>query len=167
MADVTEINAKLDEVVEMLVESGAAGNQAAAEAMVAAARPNTTTVVGNLADIQRRGAVAAGTQDDPANRAAFETDGELVTEDVVVPPAQPGEDPMNRASGTVRGSGSVTNEQIAQRAGRSGDPATSTPLRVSDMENMTKAELEAEADRRGVEVNSSMTKAEMIEALGG
>jgi hypothetical protein len=32
---------------------------------------------------------------------------------------------------------------------------------------MTKAELQAEADRRGVEVNSSMTKAEMIAALGG
>lgn len=166
MADVTEINERLDEVVELLVESGSAGNRAAAEAMVAAARPNTSTVVGNLADIQRRGAVAAGTQDDPANRAAFETDGELVTDDVVVPPAQPGEDPMNRASGTVRGSGSVTNEQIAERAGRGQHPG-GTPMRVSDMEAMTKSELEAEASRRGVEVNSSMTKAEMIEALGG
>lgn len=36
----------------------------------------------------------------------------------------------------------------------------------TDVSSMTKAELEEEADRRGVEVTSSMTKAEMLEALG-
>lgn len=36
-----------------------------------------------------------------------------------------------------------------------------------DLEAMTKAELEEEAGRRGVEVSSSMTKAEMIAVLEG
>lgn len=35
------------------------------------------------------------------------------------------------------------------------------------LESMTKAELQDEANRRGVTVSSSATKAEIIEALGG
>lgn len=34
-----------------------------------------------------------------------------------------------------------------------------------DLESMTKAQLQEEAERRGVEVHSTMTKAEMVEAL--
>jgi len=35
----------------------------------------------------------------------------------------------------------------------------------TDLDSMTKAELQALADERGVQVNAAMTKAEMIEAL--
>lgn len=35
------------------------------------------------------------------------------------------------------------------------------------LSSMTKAELQAEADSRGVEIPSGATKAEMLEALGG
>jgi hypothetical protein len=34
-------------------------------------------------------------------------------------------------------------------------------------ESMTKAELQAEAEAQGIETSSSMTKAELVEALGG
>jgi hypothetical protein len=49
------------------------------------------------------------------------------------------------------------------KAVQAGDPGVEN----KSLDSMTKAELQAEADRRGVQIPSGATKAEMIEALGG
>lgn len=45
--------------------------------------------------------------------------------------------------------------------------AANPPQESASLDSMTKAELQAEADSRGVEIPSGATKAEILEALGG
>ena len=62
------------------------------------------------------------------------------------------------ASAAVRINGAVVNEELA--------PADQQED-AKPLEKQTKAELKETAERKGVEVNDSMTKAEMVEALSG
>lgn len=53
------------------------------------------------------------------------------------------------------------------RSVRAASVVAETGVKESNLADMTKAELLAEAERRGVEVKESDTKAEILAALGG
>lgn len=74
-------------------------------------------------------------------------------------------------TGRANDLGSVTNEPTVAnstfRDRAENRMVSGTEAQTKDLSSMTKAELQAEADRRGVEIPSGATKAEMVEALGG
>ena len=71
---------------------------------------------------------------------------------------------LRNALGTVV---NVSDDTAARLRMRGYEDAGDGPASSSSLDGMTKDELFAEADRRGVEVKKSATKAELLEALGG
>lgn len=68
-----ELNEKLDEIRDLLVELGMY-DETTAEAVLHGARPGDTNIVGNLADLQRMGAIAvAGQIPTPPGQPNIET----------------------------------------------------------------------------------------------
>lgn len=69
------------------------------------------------------------------------------------------------------GAGSEIPDEEAARYGlksaKKVEDKQAGPEADKSLDDMTKAELLAEAERRGVEVKSSATKAEILDALGG
>lgn len=170
-----EINAKLDEVRELMIESGMSPD--GADAALFAARQGTPVIVGNFADLNRLGAiVVTGAYPTPVGTPDVETTD---TDDAFVEPpfvgpndvlinAMPPEHPVAMATADAvekkidgRGPGGVPNPV-------SGAARASTSSTSSDLSSMTKQQLLDEADRRGViGVSESNTKAEILAALGG
>ncbi len=130
-------------------------DRATAEAQTKYILPGEPTIVGNYADLQRMGA-AALTGTIPTPPAIDDVETSDVSEAFVMPP-----DPQAReALGTDGGAASLpTPTDVQTQAGQGADTSS------GDLEGMTKAELQEEADRRGVDIPSGATKAEMIEAL--
>lgn len=170
-----EINAKLDEVRELMIESGMSADTA--DAALFSARPNTPVIVGNFADLNRLGAiVVTGAYPTPVGTPDVETTN---TDDAFVEPpfvgpndvlinAMPPDHPVAIATADAvetkidgRGPGGVPNPA-------SGAARASTSSTSSDLSSMSKQQLLDEADRRGViGVSESNTKAEILAALGG
>lgn len=110
----------------------------AVEAMLHMVKPNETNLVGNYADLQRMGAIAqTGTLPTPPG------EDDVATSDLAdaFVPVETATDDGNGAAPNVA-EGTV------------------------DYEAMTKAELQAELDAKGVEYGASDTKADLIAALG-
>lgn len=152
-----QINQLLDQVRDLLAEDGV--DYATAEALTNFARRGEPAIVGNLADLQRMGAIAvtgkipADSLPGPGHHEEVATTN--VNDAFATPPASdlsPAglQTPMGRIDGDGRPLG-----------GTEGD----TGGDGGDLNAMTKAELADEADRRGVEVTTSMTKQEMIDAI--
>jgi hypothetical protein len=108
------------------------------DALLHAATPNQISLVGNIADLNRLGALVADPDTD--NSGALEA---AIAEHIPPAPVIDGE-PVTGASSPNAGNGN-------------GD----------DLNAMTKAELQAKADEQGVDVPSGATKAELVAALGG
>jgi hypothetical protein len=111
------------------------------EAKLHAVIPNTGgDLVGNYADLQRMGAIATtGTMPTPPGDEDLETSD---LSDAFVEPAPP------------------ADTDGAAAAPAEGD---TTPEGEVAFEDMTKAELQAELDSRGVEYSSGATKAELVD----
>lgn len=63
--------------------------------------------------------------------------------------------------------GEVTNTTFADRAKTDGENKAVQSAEGKSLADMTKGELLEEAERRGVDVKRSATKAELVAALGG
>jgi T4 recombination endonuclease VII-like protein len=112
------------------------------EAKLHMAKPAEVNIVGNYADLQRMGAIAqTGVLPTPPGEEDIETDD--ITEAFV--PVESGEE---------TGSGAASPEQVAAAEDGGYDA-------------MTKAELQADLDERGIEYNASATKAELVELAEG
>ena len=109
---------------------------ATAEATLFGARPAQVEIRGNLRDLQQMGARQVTVD---AAAATVTGEGEVL---------EPGE---------VMGAETLQEGQ----EGVPSEPVASEPVN----ESMTKAELLAEAERRGVEADDSMTKADIISRL--
>jgi hypothetical protein len=154
------INQKLDEVRDLLVADGM--DPATAEALTNYPRPASPAISGNLADLHRMGAIAVTGKIPAAAMPAGQDQGVIETtniEDAFAEPPVQEDGPTTPAVTILEPDQDVPETRVVG--------ASSETTSSGDLESMTKAELQAEADRRGVEVNSSMTKAEMIAALGG
>lgn len=157
MASRNEINAKIDELRDLLVESGQM-DEATAEASLFAVRPGDGgTIVGNLADLQRMGAIAV-TGEIPAMAMPEGDQGTIETTNIqdafAEPPSVDGEIDPNTGQPRVENRGEVLEPT---------DQARPDTQPVS--ESMTKQELLDEASRRGVTADDSMTKADIISAI--
>lgn len=109
------------------------------EGMLHMVKPPETNLVGNYADLQRMGAIVqSGVLPTPPTEEDIETSN---IEDAFVAP-QPQGDP--------------------DESGKSPNVAADT----GNGDSMTKAELQAELDARGIEYPSSATKADLQELLG-
>lgn len=135
------MQAALDEFKAALVEEGV--DEATVDAQTKFILPPVETVVGNYADLQRMGAIAVtGTMPTPPDQDDLET-SDVNEAFKAVDQVDP-----------VAADGTVAADAGAQPA-------------ADGLDGMTKAELIAEAESRGVDVNSSMTKQELIDAMGG
>jgi hypothetical protein len=144
------VQAALDEFKAALIEEGA--DPDTVEAQTRYILPSEVTLGGNYADLQRLGASSL------AGNAEGSVPGVLM-------PNQPIAEPMLTKEPT-----DLTVEAMAPLEGMTPEEATApSPSTGSGdreaLEQMTKSELQAEADARGVEIPSSATKAEMIDAL--
>jgi hypothetical protein len=110
------------------------------EAKLHAAIPNTEgDLVGNFADLQRMGAIATtGTLPTPPGDEDVETSD---LSDAFVEPSPPGD---GDGGGTATAADTTAEGEVA-------------------FEDMTKAELQAELDSRGVEYSASATKQELVD----
>ncbi len=147
------INAKLDEVRELMVEDGM--SEDSADALLGFARPSDGgLVVGNFADLQRMGMVAVEGKIVKNAMPADQDQGEVETSNLedafAEPPVQPTDEELSRQAGTLP-SNTRSDEENAARASGGG--------------SSTKAELLEQARAQGIEVNDSMTKAEIQEKL--
>jgi hypothetical protein len=107
------------------------------EGMLHMVKPTETNIVGNYADLQRMGAIAAtGVLPTPPGEEDIETDD--ITEAFIEVPGPVDEDGRPAAAGNGNG----------------------------DTDAMSKAELQAELDERGIEYPSSATKADLQALLG-
>jgi len=152
------IKAKIAELKDLLVEDGMDANTA--DALLFAVQPSDQgTIVGNLADLQRMGAIAV-TGEIPQNampegdQDAIETTN--IQDAFAEPPAQPTQEELDAQAGVSPGTAN-RNDEAASDTGDSGDGSV-------DM-TMTKDELVAEANNRGVAVDDSMTKQQIIDAI--
>lgn len=141
-----QINDLLNQARDLMIEDGA--DPATAEALTNYARPASPAFAGNLADLNRMGQVAVqGSIDTPLGQPDIPaTDLEAAFD--FVPPAPD----LNTGLQTPLGQIDAEGNPIG---GGGGDGLSS----------MTKDELLAEAESRGVEANASMTKAEIIAAI--
>ena len=137
-----QINNLLDQVRDLLAEDGV--DYATAEALTNFARRGSAPIVGNLADLQRLGAIAVEGQI-PANAMPTGDQASIETSNIQDAFAEPPAPATAQAGPQIR-------------SGNTGGNG-------GNLDSMTKAELEAEASRRGVNVSSSMTKQEMIDAI--
>lgn len=110
---------------------------ATAEAVLFGARPAIVDIRGNLADVQRMGAKQVVVT---ADAATVTGEGEILT------------------------AGDVMGEVLTEPTNAPSGPGSGTVGDFSD--SNTKAELLAEAKRRGVDADDSLTKAEILERLG-
>lgn len=148
-----QISDLLDQVRDLMIEDGR--DPATAEALTNYARPATPAIAGNLADLNRMGqVVVAGKIDTPPGQDDEETSN--IEDAFKEPPAPP-----NPATGLQTPLGQVDAEgkPVGADVGEGDDGGD------GDLGSMTKAELLDEAERRGVEVSSSATKAEIQAAL--
>lgn len=160
------VQAALDEFKAALVEEGM--DETTVDAQTRMILPSEVTLGGNYADLQRLGASSL------ASDVPGEVPGVVMPQQPISEPTLTSEptDPTVEATASLsgmsvnaEGSGSVPPEEADA-------PEESAPAEPSDgdrgaYEQMTKAELQEEAESRTppVEVSQSMTKAEMIEAL--
>lgn len=132
-----EVNDALDKAKDAMVKAGMPADQA--DAMLNAARPSGGGgVVGNYADLQRMGAIAQ----------------------TGVLPTPPGEDDVE--TDDITEAFTVTNPATVDADENPSDPT----VKPEGNGDMTKAEIQAELDRKGIEYPSSATKAELAELLG-
>lgn len=169
-----EINSKLDEVRDLLVESGT--DEATADALVGFARPSTGgTVVGNFADLQRMGAVAVEGKipknSMPPGQEQEEVEASSLEEAFASPPLQPTDDELAMQAGVSPSSRRTDEEEAARQGGsnvtdetQSDAPAEGEQEDQADASS-TKAELMQQAQAKGVQVDESMTKAEIVQAI--
>lgn len=148
------VQAALDELKAALADEGM--DPGTTEAQLRYILPPEPTVVGNYADLQRMGAAAlTGTIPTPPGVDDVQTSD--TNEAFTMPP-----DPVLREQiGNEGGAASLDTPPVPGQETATG---TDTP---GDLDSMSKAELEDEAERRGVKVTSSMTKAEITAALEG
>lgn len=126
-----------DNLRQAMIDAGE--DEGSVDAKLRSARPRgEPNLVGNFADLNRLGALVADSETD--NASALETA-------VEIPPA----------AATDTGTGDGTSRTAADVNGD--DDA--------DLNSMTKADLQALADERGVEYASGDTKADLVSKLGG
>jgi len=158
---------------DALVEEGIM-DAATAEAVLLPARGPAVEQSGNLADLMRMGSIASqGVLRTPPGEDDVETSN---IEDAFVenPPAgRPEDDPayVQANEGAQAGAMQQATVEPTVEAEAPGGTEGAAPeegaATEGGLESMTKAELQEEANRRGVAVTTSMTKQEMIDALGG
>ncbi|HYH48306.1 MAG TPA: Rho termination factor N-terminal domain-containing protein [Acidimicrobiia bacterium] len=145
-----EIRRLLDQVQQLMIDDGQ--DPATAEALTNYARPASPAIAGNLADLNRMGQVAVqGRIDTPAGQPdeeASSLEAAFKEPPAAANPATGLQTPM----GQIDADGNPTGGTVGDDSG-------------PDLSSMTKAQLEEEAGRRGVEVSSGMTKQEMIDAI--
>jgi hypothetical protein len=131
-----EIQEAVDNLRQVMLDNDM--DEGTVDALLHAATPNQINLVGNLADLNRLGAIVADPDTDNADalKAAI-TDH--------IPPA-----PV------------IDGEPVTGASSPNGDTGDG-----DDLNAMTKAELQARADAEGVDVPSGATKAELVAALGG
>lgn len=140
----------LDQVRDLMIEDGA--DPATAEALTNYARPATQAVAGNLADLMRMGQIAVkGEVDTPPGQADIPATD--LKEAFAEPPAPDLNQGLQTPMAQIDDEGNPVTGPKADAGGAGG------------LDGMTKAELVDEAERRGVEVSSSWTKQEIIDAL--
>jgi hypothetical protein len=156
-----EIRRLLEQARDLLIEDGV--DPATAEAQIGFAMPAMPSVSGNLADLHRMGQVVVqGRIDTPVGQR------DIVTSDIneafhnPQPPPGPNpatglQTPLGQVDAEGRPTGAV-EEGVAAPDDSGGDGG-------SDYGSMTKAELQAEADERGIAYTSSDTKADLIAKL--
>lgn len=141
----------LDQVRDLMVEDGA--DPATAEALTNYARPATITLSGNLADLNRMGQIAnQGKIDTPPGQEDIPA-GNIEEAFTTILPAAPNLAP----AGLQTPMGQIDSDGNPIGGGGNG----------GGLDSMTKTELQAEADSRGVEYNSGDTKSDLIAKLGG
>lgn len=139
----------LDQVQELMIEDGA--DPATAEALTNYARPNAPAIAGNLADLNRMGQIAVtGKVDAPPGQADIPASD--IKEAFAEPPAPDLNQGLQTPMGRIDGEGKPLEGNVGGDGG-------------SDYDSMTKAELQEEADRRGVEYTTADTKADLINKL--
>ncbi len=160
-----EIDEALDRARDLMVEDGM--DEGTANALIFAARPPRINVSGNLADLNRMGMIGVkGEMVTPEGEENVQTSD--LQEAFVEPPPMPTDAELAAQAGTR------PEENAGEEPGAVEDPGSTSPEEggggggaeqsaVSD--SMTKAELQAEAARRNVTVDESMTKAQMIDAI--
>lgn len=140
-----QINDLLNQARDLMIQDGT--DPATAEALTNYARPASPAVAGNLADLMRMGQIAVkGSVDTPPGQADIPATN--LEEAFAEPPAPDLNTGLQTPMGQIDGEGNPIG-------GNGG----------SDTSSMTKAELQAELDNRGIEYSSSATKAELQELL--
>lgn len=171
-----EIRRLLNQARDLMIEDGT--DPATAEALVGYAMPVAPAFSGNFADLNRMGQIAAqGQIETPPGQDNVQTSN---LNDAFTNTNPPG---VHEATQDTAGGGDLQTPmaQIDEEGNPTGDTEDGGDGGGGDAaaddggddgggdqpvdDSMTKAELEAEANRRGISVTSSMTKAEMIEAI--
>lgn len=165
MADNADaIRQKIEELKSLLVDDGMDENTA--DALLFAVAPAETHVRGNLADLQRMGAIAV-TGENPTG-PALQGESTSDTSAAFVEPTEGKTDFLENVpqgaeneEGLIEGNSRVSSEGPTNVEDAGEGEQTQTVVNDS----MTKQELLDEATRRGVTADDSMTKAEIISAI--
>jgi hypothetical protein len=164
------VAAALEEFKAALVEEGM--DPDTVDAQTRQILPSEVTLGGNYADLQRLGG-ASLSSDVPDTVPGVLMPNQPISEPTLT--KEP-DDRTVEATAALEGmsvnptSADVSPEDAAESTAANEQLPGGTPSSTdesSELEAMTKAELQDEAETRGVTVTSSMTKAEMIEAIEG
>lgn len=150
-----KVNALLDEARDLLVEDGM--DPASADAFTNFARPGSPSIVGNLADLQRMGAIAVtGEMPTPPGQDNLTTSD---INDAFVAPPEAGPTEAAKDMTQISADAAEAEEEDVE------PPPETETAETGSYEDMTVAELQAELDTRGVEYSSGDRKADLIEKL--
>lgn len=142
--------------LDALEEAGI--DRTTAEAQTRYIMPSSATIVGNYADLQRMGA-AAVTGTIPTGPAQENVVSSDLSDAFTMPPDNITRDQLGDDA-------TISEASIDTGQPNQGTPGDGTDT-GTDLNAMTKAELEDHAEAAGVDVGTSMTKAEMIQAIKG
>lgn len=160
-----QIRELLDQVQELMIEDGT--DPATAEALTNYARPATPAIAGNLADLMRMGQIAVtGKVDTPAGQDDIEATD--LKEAFAEPPAPDLNTGLQTPMGQIDEEGKPTGANVGEGDEGTATTDTGEEAEAEDgdgYETMSKAELQAECDARGIEYTQANTKAELIAAL--